>query len=349
MVPVKKSGLTTKAKVALAVAAVVIVGGGVAVAVVLVMAQKTGGSLRIPKLKPPVVEATPTLLKSSQASGRRLNVLCDPTPGANNGPDCKTPIQVIENRLFSSGPTDFTGRLAKVDDRMQELVRRDGDTARTCVAKTSQAWTPTLPDRPVPRPFEMQFSCEEQMNGGSDGLRVFFGSAQDWTYIAEIQKATDPSHFNGAVLAKINTNGNDVHVFQIGSSSSGTVSSIFEIVARPDDEVLQVAFATNEVGTTGIGCGVSVNRLGNRMYVVGKFADSACETATTTEVCLDADTHTDLGLGNCSSITGGALLGSDALTPLNASVSAAYASTAFQLVDTYGGISALGLTDFNDS
>jgi hypothetical protein len=67
---------------------------------------------------------------------------------------------------------------------------------------------------------------------------------------------------NGAVLGRINDNATDVHVWVITSMSS-TVSSYFEIKANTDTATLEVSFATNEQGTTGIGCGIQLRSMGS--------------------------------------------------------------------------------------
>jgi hypothetical protein len=213
--------------------------------------------LALPELKPPVVAATPTTLYS--ATGRRLSALCEGSSG--DPPDCQTAIQIIKSRLFSDGgPTDFIGRLGSVDERMQSLVARNADTpgGRTCVGEAAQSWSLDTTGISLTTLVPYYFSCEEDM-GAASGLKVYFGVESNVSYIAEIQQSTDGG-LNGAILARTtadavgSTTVLDTHILQITSIDSA-VSSWMEIYADPGGDELELSFATNEQGTTGIGCG----------------------------------------------------------------------------------------------
>ena len=102
---------------------------------------------------------------------------------------------VIKERLFSGGPTDFTDRLSEIDERMQSLIRRNGETeaGRKCVSEGTIEWNPD--QLPGDASFPMRFSCSEDMGA----LQLYFGQdAESGTsYVAEIQQG-DGDSFNGA-------------------------------------------------------------------------------------------------------------------------------------------------------
>ena len=326
------------------------VGAIIAVAIIVVVVViPSGGSavLAIPALKPPVVAATPTTLYA-EVTGRRLSALC--TGGSSDGPDCKTAIEIVKERLFSSGgPTDFIGRLNTVDERMQALIRRNAETAtgRKCVGEAPQAWAPTFTGISLATTPTYHFSCEEDMNeGSSGGLRVYFGIKSNVSYIAEIQQDSSGG-FNGAILAHTSadavgsTSVLDTHIVQITSMDAST-SGWLEIYANPGGDQLEVAFATNEQGTTGIGCGVRLKRVGARIFVEGKFADSNCPSTASTAVCVDADSLAEVAASECTAIST-----FERVTTLDDAAAAAGASSAYSLVQNYGDLPAMSLTGFN--
>lgn len=340
-------------------------------------ASTAGAPLGIPPLKPPVDEATPSglkghggrrlgadwaqLRKEEATDGRMLGALC--LGQGNDGPDCKTEIQMIKARMFpspSGGPQDFRYRLGKVDDRMQELNTRSIGGARKCVNESTKAWSP--PTLPGYQDFTMHFSCAEKMNqekGASNtaDLRVYFGIKDSFAYIAEIQ---DPgakgNGLIGAVLAKIKTDSSQVHVWTIGLTNDRKKVSLFEIQAKRDvlptnDTVvreLEVAFASTEEGTSSFGCGVHLQSKSGSIRVNGTFADRDCakESKPTSQggsmssACFNGASLSSSSEG-CSSLNTPSFIMSHADC-------ASYVQSAATLVSTFGNLDSLGLTGFNE-
>jgi hypothetical protein len=136
-VPAHKPGFGKRKGLMITVVVVLGLGLGLGLGFGLGLASNAGNALRIPQMKPPVVAATPSGLK---ATGRRMSI-CE--PGSGNG-NCQTVSQVIASRMFSSGPTDFTSRLGKVDEQMQALIRRNAEGGgRKCVGEATTAWSPS--------------------------------------------------------------------------------------------------------------------------------------------------------------------------------------------------------------
>jgi hypothetical protein len=99
-------------------------------------------------MEPPVEDATPLGLKTRRRQ-RRLDpssrrslghgTLChDP---ATDGPDCKTEIWMIEDRLFTdgAGATDFMSRIGRVDAELTSLKARAAEgRGRRCLDEPTQ-------------------------------------------------------------------------------------------------------------------------------------------------------------------------------------------------------------------
>ena len=251
------------------------------------------------------------------------------------------PLDELKSRLFSEGPSDFRGRLGQVDERIEGLARRASETSRgrKCMGEDAKQWSaPEFPGGAGK--FDMWFQCQEELREDS---YIFFGRREDNWYLAEVQKGTD-STFNGAVLAKISDNSSNVHVWQI-SSLSATVSSWLEITADREGEAwtLQLSFASNEIGNTGIGCGIRMGSSVGEILVVGELADRNCGNGLNWEGSYCGDTATlanKTAAGSCA----GLVLGTRALTSGDA---ATFAETAANLPMTTAGMTDLGLTSFN--
>ena len=123
---------------------------------------------------------------------------------------------------------------------------------------------------------------------GRGGQHIYFGQSEGFTYVAEITNNPTPGAHRDAVLAKVRNDGSDVRIWQLTTKPG--ISSWFQILARPHDSLLRVAFASNEVGTTGVGCGVQLQRLGSRIYVDGTLDHDNCASVPHTEVCMDNET-----------------------------------------------------------
>ena len=147
----------------------------------------------------------------------------------------------------------------------------------------------------------MYFSCQENLaNDPQVESRLYFGTQDGYSYVAEFQKSTGGS-FNGMVLAKIDSNSTDVHVWQITAIGTQT-SSWFEIRATQDADggvnELDLSFATNEESTTGLGCGVRFRSRGDYAFSQGYFADNNCGAVAQTSSCVLASDLTAFESGS---------------------------------------------------
>ena len=363
--PKSKKSSTAKI-VAFAVAVVVI--GAIAVGVAFAAGAFRGSTapLSVPALVPPVKKATPKGLSDGKDLARRMTGRAPRTssirrPAAEtqwegqqgrrhlqvctgrstDGPDCKQPLEEIKSRLFSGGPTDFLDRLGKVDERMKSLMRRSSETSRgrKCMAEDAKKWSaPEFPGGAGK--FDMWLQCQEDLKEGS---YIFFGRKEKYWYLAEVQESTG-DEFNGAVLAKISDTSSEVHIWQI-TSMSATVSGWLEITADNAGEtsILQLSFATNEVGTTGIGCGVQMISSEGKILLKGELADRSCGNGLNWQgsYCGDAVTLANMTApGSCD----GLVLSTRVL---NSGVAAAFAATAATFPASTAGMKDLGLTGFN--
>lgn len=332
--------LTMKIVIGVVLAVVVI---GVAAAVIFFVTQKDSGSdLGIPLLKPPVVDATPTGFKASRRG------VC--TGAANDPPDCQTEMEIIKSRFFKgSGPQDFTNRLGKVDERMRSLNTRALDSKRACLSAAPTLWNP--PAFPGGLQFPLHFQCQEILNSNS---RLYFGVNANWAYIAELQNGPNPLP-TMAVLAKIKKDSSLVEIWQI-SSISATESAWYHIKAEKTDngtvtKQLEVSFATNEVGTSSVGCGMRLMSKSNKIFAHGKYHDGsqnrACSTEPIRSTCADGTTLACYGLCNVTAQCTNAGLKTSTFTVASMADSDAssFSSTAKNLCNKYGDIPAL--TDFN--
>ena len=280
----------------------------------------------------------------ASTSRRRLNSAVCTGNTTTDAPSCQWPVDIIKERFYSvSGPSSITNRPEKVDDRMKSLSNRNAETpgGRRCVGETAQLWTPDL--APVATGSAYYLSCEEDMGA----LKLFFGLVNNMSYIVEIQNSA--TGLNGAVHSRTVADSNDptvakaTHIWTIGSLySDADYSSWQEIYAEPNSNMIEVSFATNEQGNTGIGCGVNLKSSAEYVYVEGKFADGNCGAVDVTKECADATTLTSVDLSLCSSINA-----FEHVTSLTAATAASGAPTAASLVNTYGGLPSLGLTNFN--
>lgn len=267
----------------------------------------SGPSLSIPPIKPPVVQATPAGL--ARAARRLREVLAQVR---QLQPSLMTPaygLQVVKDRLFSGGPTDFTFRLGMVDSRTTEYNNRQKEgSGRSCVGQQLQTWSPVLPTGAAS--FPMQFSCVEQMDQGTSGLSVYFGQAADAAYIAEIQNPpAGSSNPRMAVLARVAMNGTQVQVWQVVADTTNT-SSWMQIKANQDTKDLELSVAATSPGT-GLGCGIVFRSVNGLIWAKGEFNDQGsaglnCGSFNTT-VCANGTDLTQLGSGNCSSMANSSL------------------------------------------
>jgi hypothetical protein len=230
----------------------------------------------------------------------------------------------------------------------------------------TQVWYPSVPGAAFP----MHFSCEEVMTP-LNLTRVYFGSkydeasGQNYSYVAEIQQAGEAGNMNGAVLGRINADSTDVRIWQIGSDlDNSALSSWFEISATranssaTQTDTLQLSFAANADPTccnsvvatccnTGIGCGMRLRAHDTYTFGVGTFTDRNCSANPVTSTCLSS-----AELSSVTPAQEAAAQACNASAPwgvaeLFSSQAEGWAPTAATLVETYGGLPAYGLTNFN--
>jgi len=307
-----------------------------------------------------VNDATPTGLKDD-SGGRRLGVLC--TGLGSDGPDCKTEIQLIKNRMFTSGsgPLVFKERLKSVDDRMFSLNNRSvGGTPRQCWNETAKAWSP--PSLPGGQTFTMYFNCYDKATGtsGSD-LRMYFGKKDDFFYVAEIQDQGTSTAGNIAVLAKVKNDSSDVHVWQIMVTTDRTKVDLMEIKAKRDacsgacsaidvgnlPKELEVAFASSQTGNSDLACGIRLMSKGSSILANGIFADRDCTAASAAKTSGGSQSSACFTAANLGTSGADCSGFSQSLYAMKDTEAAAYATNAATLISTHGNIeSSLSLTSF---
>ena len=313
--------LTTAKKVALLVAAVAAV---VALGVGLGLGLRRAASfptLALPKLQPPIVASTPPGFKSARLRARALQ---------------PAPLQTIKARLFAPGPTDFSDRIAKVDERLAEFTKRSAEFQRKCVSATQLSWTPA--GLPGGVSFPMSFQCKEDL-GGTGSLTLYFGvGADNYAYVAELQNAAPSSGVpRMAILAKAPLNGSSVEVIQLmdnsAASGPGRTSWLF-ISANKVTNTMEVSVAATAAGV-GVGCGVRLRSAGGLIWAEGEFEDPFAPNACTgqmTSVCATGSTLAAApnGASDCTAAAPPTSTFMSAVTP--ALTAAAINSTATWLV-----------------
>lgn len=246
-------------------------------------------TLSLPKLQPPVVAATPSGFKTVRRLARALQAASS--------------LQTVKDRLFSPGPTDFTARIAKVDERLAEFATRSAEFQRKCVSATPLAWTPA--GLPGGVSFPMAFQCKEALSGPGD-LTLYFGvGADNFAYVAELQTALSSGVPRMAVLAKAPLDGSAVEVIQVmdNSATSGPTSTTWlYISANKTTVTMEVSVAATAAGV-GVGCGVRLRAANSLVWAAGEFTDpfapNAC-TGTTTSVCATGSTLVAQGTTACT-------------------------------------------------
>lgn len=273
--------LFAKVGIALGVLAVVALALGLGLGLGLKKSSNSGTALSVPALQPPVLASTPAGLRQSRL--RQLQ-------------GQQSPIQVIKQRLFSSGPTDFTGRIGLIDGRFSELSQRASRSPRKCLTEVPQQWLPAGGALPGGLVFPMWLQCSEAV---SSSLTLLFGiGPNNVVYVAELQ-TTSGNGPTMAVLARSPMNGTQVEVVQIilDVSTGGTIGGMswFFISANNATRDLQLSVASNRAGT-GVGCGVRMHGLPASngspalFYVAGEVADpfapNPC-SGNITSLCID--------------------------------------------------------------
>lgn len=280
--PGKKSGLSLVAKVGITfgVLAVVALALGLGLGLGLKKSSSSGTALSVPALQPPVLASTPAGLRKSRL--RQLQ-------------GQQSPGQVIKERLFGPGPTDFTTRIGMIDGRFSELSQRAAEFPRKCLTAAPQQWLPGGGALPGGLSFPMWLQCTEAL---SSSLTLMFGTGPDnVVYVAELQisSGVEPTM---AVLARSPINGTQVEVVQVilGSSTAGAIGDMswLFIAANNATRDLQLSVASNSAGT-GVGCGVRMHGLpasspSALFYVTGEIADpfapNRC-SGNITSLCID--------------------------------------------------------------
>jgi len=234
-------------------------------------------SLNIPDMKPPVMAVSPVgIVGPSYASKIAMNDLSH----AMMKPAIVFNVsETIKGRLYSGGPTDFTYRLGKVDERVAELRFRMTTTTMNCINSTSALYSPVLP---LGQKFDMYFNCKDSLDNGLAFL--FFGTDKTSTYfyVGEFFPAR-PNDLsmtsNIIVLAKVDAAANYVEIWQIISDDTSSTASYFHIVANRTSRVLGVSVAGvgSNIGLE-MACGVQMVSNTNFMYASGEFADTNLPT-----------------------------------------------------------------------
>jgi hypothetical protein len=293
--------------------------------------KRSGASIGAPKLKPPVVEATPNGLSSTLfalLNKQRDVAVFDGGCGAG----AET---LIKNDFFSGGPTDPAERLGFVDTRMNELDQRNQEFARACMSDSPKDWVLDLPGETTPITFKL--SCVE--NHGSS-LRVYFGFDSDNFYMIEVGQ----SNARIAVLAIAPRDGSSVKVwtYYIEEDTTGNPVQILNVYANRNTEELNLwAVASEDPEFLG-GC----SQGGSYLSSNGEFVYAYTNNNEGSAVCLNAD---DLSpADNATLCTSAALDESTVAQPTRVQADAAIAAagTVTKIFNFDGAPS--GLKDFND-
>lgn len=251
--------------------------------------EEEGESLNVPPLEPPVARNSPAGMSASAS----LTSSDDP-------------IQIVKNRLFSPGPTDFKGRLAMIDQRMGELDRRAKESERKCTKEAPVLWSPPF-TFPNGESFPMYFSCKEQLNEFSS---LAFGKEGEYFYLAELQKSGGQGPAI-AVLSRAKLDGSYTEAWQIVGDTADDYS-VLQIKANDADNSLELAAGGNSSGL-GVGCGIRFLSKGSAILSSGIFGspnNPTGETCTGTgtdrasvSLCLDAASLAATETSACSGMS----------------------------------------------
>lgn len=277
--------------IALGITACIALAVGLGVGLGMKKEEDKGIPLDIPFLKPPVAASSPSGLKSAR---RRLHQVENQMFGLTSTQfSTFSATQEVKNRLFSPGPGDFTYRLGKVDERLQELKSRALESPKPCLISTPAVkFEPTLPNNEA---FPMYFSCKDRLN---DKLTVYFGKKNTTWYLAELQKTDNVNAPTIAVLASIDSDGNQVDTWQImvDETLSDKNSSVLHIKADKKANTISVLTASSitqtqgqQLASTGVGCGIKLSSTSSELWIFGYPADNAPNGPTGSCPSSDAD------------------------------------------------------------
>ncbi|MFK7872750.1 MAG: hypothetical protein AB8C84_06200 [Oligoflexales bacterium] len=259
--------------------------------------DESGKSIGAPAIYPPVEHSTPAGL---------LSTALTLTEEATAPP---TAVEVIKGRLFSPGPTNFSYRLQKIDERMASLNSRAEDSPRKCVDEVATEWTPpALPNGDV---FPMYFQCQETL---SETSQLAFGFYDDHFYLME--RGTTGSDDEWIIVyAKANTAGTEVEFWQIAVSQE-TVEGVkipsyayTHVKANETTGALEFTNGGNSAGN-GVSCGIQMKSNANYMYASGIFGSpnnppgedcSGTQRASET-ICVNASDLTVADSTNCATL-----------------------------------------------
>ena len=252
---------------------------------------------------------------------------------------------LVKEKMFLSGPADFSYRLKTVDNRLQELKKRALESSKVCLTSTPVLYKPNLPNN---ESFPLYLSCKDQI---SDKLTVYFGKMNSTWYLAMFQ-ITDIISPTIAVLASIDSDGSKVDTWQIMVDESTTPfsASVLHIKADKSFNTISVITASsitqvqgNQLASTGIGCGVQLSSTSEALWIFGYPFDNStsnlCPSSDTDylsktdssdwqEFCVSPSGLTDVSSGSCTSLKNNYPL---SIFSYNQLVSTLYGATAYNL------------------
>jgi len=267
-----------------------------------------GSGFNAPSVEPPVTLATPLALQASLA----MNVAQDPA---------QTVKELFTGTFGRQSGGTATGLikayLLDLDSRVNEIESRITSDNK-CLANGASAHTVDLGFSGGSLAVNLQ--CHDNFSQGEGGL-AFGSSGNDytlWLYLTNLPGQGDQTVPSGAYVANINKETEAVDLMAIsrissstsagssGSTSGSTSSkySVYRVKADYKNKSYELSLASESPMMHNLGCGLRLVSNGTLIKATAKTAYtsiSSCASATTTELCLNANDYTTAA--DCSALS----------------------------------------------
>ena len=236
-----------------------------------------GGKIDLPQVYPPVREVTPSqLIANPQFAAAPTHAGLAAAAGLGRVQQPQTAINLataVQERFYSTGPTDLLRIVKELDDRMLGL---DTDPAtHSCLTAEPTTWTYALP---AGQSFSVKLQCMQQLGApGTAGAGwVAFGFDRAAEADAGVTEASDGNDFylvegqesgNGGAYHISGATGS-VHAWLSVADESAPLQSqvIAQLVTDKAAGTLELAFGGAAVGF----CGAHLKTSTDHLFVRGR-------------------------------------------------------------------------------
>jgi hypothetical protein len=285
---------------------------GIILMIVVGCGKKTGATIGAAQVEPPVTANIPSGFLAT------LSIQA-----------ADTTMGILNQRFFSSGPTEIRSLLSSIDLRILELNQREAEFHRTCLDESPTLFT-------ISTPFSLglphYLSCVDDI---SETQWLAFGQKDSSWYLREGQSQ------GFLTLAKIDENSN-VEAW-IAVSDVDTVNSTSQMILHLKSTAATHRLELSVTGSNiGVGCGVQYQSDENYIYVSGLIDDPSggagadCSTVVPSAVCAEATGLSSVATSNCTA----AGLDSFALSAID------YSTHPYNQINTLGQQTLSGLSAF---